>query len=237
MNADHGLSIRPSPAPLPFTDDIDGDSCTDPMDYGVPWEYQDIAQFDDTEDFFLPKNLLAGVGLLTVNKLLNREASPFLYQQRTFRFNSHHLTKLLANRSLCDQLRHIELEDFGHNRFLNLVPVIKTLLGGKNIEDVTIGRNMAGWFLKCGAEVLAKRESYYAAQDQLYDFEQSNNALVRLKVGVLPKLSFYNFTKAQWWTRRGSARHAYVNRFGSQECAAGLDHKMCELGIRLSEVD
>jgi len=225
---------RPSPAPLPFTEDIDEDACTDPLEWGTPEEYQDLDGFDETEDFYLPSNLLVGVELLAVNKQINDEASTVLYQNRRFRFNSHQLTRLLTNRNLFDQLCHIQLEDFAHNRFLNLVPIVKALLGGQRVKDITIGKNTANLFLHWTSQSLGKCESGWKAQGQVSDFEGYYDATIRLRVGALPKLSFYNFTKLREWNKVDGYFHKYAGYASRPEVVVELEEGMChQLGAGL----
>ena len=186
--------------PLSFTVDIDEDACTDPIEYGAFEDYQDLEQFGD-EDFYLPKNLLPGVGLLTVNKILNQEASQVLYSRRVFRFSSYQLSKLVSTVNLFDGLSHIQIEDFEHNRYLNLGPIISTLLRGKNIKDLTIGKNAASLYLEYNARVLGEIEGHWEAVSQMHAFENENVDMLRFTVSPLPKLSFYNFTKTGQWGR------------------------------------
>ncbi|KAL6717069.1 hypothetical protein ACLMJK_004983 [Lecanora helva] len=229
------LCTWPSLEPYPFTDDMDGDTCGNPLDFCTPQEYKHLEQTDDTEDFFLPKNIVAGIGLLTVNKKMNEEARPFLYQNRTFRFSSYHLKKLFANRALLDQLRHVELEDLRYRRYLSLVPIINKLLKGQCIQDITIGRNAGLLWLKYGVNRLTRSSNIWDAKKairQLSDFEDKTVALLRLNIPRVPGLSFYNFTKTRAWKSEVEDEQDAAGPCIGNEFAEDLNDKLFKLAFR-----
>lgn len=165
-----------------------------------PWSSQESTPAFDQKDKARHRATLPGLGLLTVCKLVNEEATPFLYHNtHTFRFNTDQIGTLLSNTEVLDFFHHIELENVMGCALLNLEPLIHQLLSGVKKPNITIGANVAARFLHAVSQSVSHDpDAYEDAFDNLHMFLGGFELNLGHKLELptyAPKLLFVNFAK------------------------------------------